>query len=72
MVRVCKGKQEENEEDHTQEVKGEDGEALRVLEGCADGRKAHIVTEGMAQHRAHQMTSSEKDECCVSSKHSCV
>lgn len=42
---VCEGEQEEDEEDHTQEVRAEDREALRVLQGRADGRKAHVVTE---------------------------
>lgn len=54
--RVSEGKEEEEEEDDPKQVGGEDGEALRVLQGCADGRETHVVTEGVAEDWAHQVT----------------
>lgn len=72
MRRVREGEEEEEEEENPEEVRGEDDEALRVLQSRADGGETHVVTERVAQHRAHQVTCSEEDECCVGPKHSCV
>lgn len=72
MGRVCEGEEEEEEEDYPEQVGGEDRVTLRVLEGRADGGETHVVTEGVAQHRAHQVTCSEKNEGCVCPKHCCV
>lgn len=53
---VGEGEEEEDEEDHAQHVGGEDGGPVRVLQSRADGREAHVVTEGVAEHRTHQVT----------------
>lgn len=54
--RVSHGEDKEEEEDDPQHVEGEDGEALGVIQGRAESGKTHVVAEGMAQHRTHQMT----------------
>lgn len=56
MGGVCEGEEEEHEEDDAQHVGGEDGGPVRVLQSRADGREAHVVTEGVTEHRAHQVT----------------
>lgn len=53
---VSEGEEEEDEEDDPQHVGGQDGGPVRVLQGRADGREAHVVTEGVTEHRAHQVT----------------
>lgn len=56
VVGVSEGEQEEKEEEDPQHVGGEDSEAVRVLQRCADGREAHVVTEGVAEHWTNQVT----------------
>lgn len=53
---VGEGEEEEKEEEDPQQVRREDGDAVRVLQRCADGGEAHVVAEGMAEHRTHQVT----------------
>lgn len=53
---VSHGEDEEEEENDPQHVERENREAVRVVEGRAQSRKTHVVAEGMAQHRTHQMT----------------
>lgn len=53
---VGEGEEEEEEEEDPQQVGGEDGDAVGVLHGRADGGETHVVTEGVAEHRAHQVT----------------
>lgn len=69
---VSEGEEEEEEKEDTQQVGGEDGDAVGVLHGCADGRETHVVTEGVAEHRAHQVTCSDEDKGSVGSEHCCV
>lgn len=45
---------------------------MGVLQGSAQGREAHVITERVAQHRPHQVTCSDKYEGSVSSKDSGV
>lgn len=54
--RVSHGKEEEEEENDPQHVERENREAVRVVQGRAESWKTHVVAEGMAQHRTHQMT----------------
>lgn len=54
--RVSHGEDEEEEENDPQHVEGENREAVRVVQGRAESWKTHVVAEGMAQHRTHQMT----------------
>lgn len=56
MGGVSEGEEEQDEEDHPQHVGGEDGGPVRVVQGCADGWEAHVVTEGVTEHRTHQVT----------------
>lgn len=70
--RVSHGEDKEEEEDDPQHVEGEDGEALGVIQGRAESGKTHVVAEGMAQHRTHQMTCPDENKGCVSSKYCSV
>lgn len=53
---VCEGEEEKKEKEDPQQVAGQDGETMGVLQGHAKGREAHVVTERVAQHRPHQVT----------------
>lgn len=46
--------------------------AVRVLQGGADGGETHVVTEGVAKDRTHQVTCSDEDESSISPKYCCV
>lgn len=65
---VGERKEEEEEEDDAQSVEREDGEAVWMLQGRAQGREAHVVTEGVTQHRAYQVTCPDEDKGCVGSE----
>lgn len=53
---VGEGEEEEEEEEDPQQVGGQDAEPVGVLQGAANGREAHVVAEGVTEHRADQMT----------------
>lgn len=53
---VSEGEKEEEEEEDPKQVGGQDGESVGVLHGGADGWESHVVTEGVAEHRADQVT----------------
>lgn len=59
---VSEGEEEEEEEEDPQQVGGQDCYAVGVLQRCADGRETHVVTEGVAEDRTHQVTCSTGDE----------
>jgi len=52
---VCEGEEEEQEEDDAHQVGREDADGVGVLHHRADGREAHVVTEGVAEHRTNQV-----------------
>ncbi len=54
--RVSHGEDEEEEENDPQHIEGENREAVWVVQGRAESWKTHVVAEGVAQHRTHQMT----------------
>lgn len=56
VVRISEREEEEEEEEDTQKVTGKGGEAMGVIQGCADGRETHVVTEGVAEDGADQVT----------------
>lgn len=58
---VGEGEQAEQEEEYPHQVGGEDGEAVGVLHCRGDSRETHVVTEGVAEHRAHQVTCSREE-----------
>lgn len=66
---VCEGEEEKEEEEDPQQVGGDDGEAVGVLQGSADGRETHVVTEGVAEDWTHQVTCSDEDEGSVGPEH---
>lgn len=35
---------------------------MGMLQSCADGRETHVVTEGVAEHRTHQVTCNTEEE----------
>lgn len=56
VVWVGEREEKEEEENDPEKVGGEDGEAVGVLQGCADGREAYVVTEGVAEDWSHQVS----------------
>lgn len=58
---VSEGEEEEEEEEDTQQVGGEDGEAVWVLQCRANGRETHVVTEGVTEHWTHQVTCNTRE-----------
>lgn len=46
---VSEREEKKKEKENPQQVGGEDSEAVGVLQGHADGREAHVVTEGVAE-----------------------
>lgn len=69
---VSHGEDEEEEENNAQHIEKENREAVRVVQGCAESWKTHVVAEGMAQHRTHQMTCPDEYKGCISSKYCSV
>lgn len=53
---IGEGEEEEKEEEDSQQVGGKDGELVGVCQGAADRWEAHVVAEGVAEHRADQVT----------------
>lgn len=70
--RVGEREEEKKEEENPEQVGGEDGEAMGVFQSSADGRESHVVTEGVAEDRTHQVTCSDENKSSVGPKHSCV
>lgn len=54
--------EEEEEKNYAQQVEEQHQEALRVLQGCADCREAHVVAEGVAEHRANEVSWGEREQ----------
>lgn len=58
---VSEGEEKEEEEEDPQQVRGEDGNAVGVLQRRADGGETHVVTEGVAEHRTHQVACNKEE-----------
>lgn len=61
VKRIGEREEEEEEEEDPQQVGGENGEAVGVLQGCADGGETHVVTKGVAEDWAHQVTCNREE-----------
>lgn len=54
--RVSHGEEDEQEEQHSQHVEGQNDKAMWMFQCRAQCRKTHVVTERVTQHRTYQVT----------------